>query len=129
MDYQAILRRLYGLSWRGADLGLERVRQAAVDLGNPQTRLKCIQVAGTNGKGTVAHLLSHAGRRAGLKVGLFTSPHLHRFSERIRVDGSETDNGTLGRHLKQVLDLLDAKPELRLTFFEVATLCAFCVFF
>jgi dihydrofolate synthase/folylpolyglutamate synthase len=128
MNYKTSLNRLYRLSWRGASLGLDRVREAAALLGDPQKGLTCIQVAGTNGKGSVAHIISQAAYRAGLKVGLYTSPHMHRFSERFRVDGKEVEIDTLDLHLTKVLDLLDASPELQLTFFEVATLTAFCVF-
>jgi dihydrofolate synthase/folylpolyglutamate synthase len=97
-------------------------------LGHPERTLRCVQIAGTNGKGTVAALLAHAAASAGLKVGLFTSPHLHRFAERIRIDGKECDQFLLVDHLDRVLKLSQEHPDLALTFFELATLTALSVF-
>ncbi|MCP4601552.1 MAG: bifunctional folylpolyglutamate synthase/dihydrofolate synthase [Proteobacteria bacterium] len=128
MSYTTALNRLYQLSPRGIRLGLERIRAVAAELGDPHISLRCVQVAGTNGKGTVASLISHAARAAGLKVGLYTSPHLHRFKERIQIDGVEADPDLLGPELKKVLDLAEKETDLALTFFEVATLAAFLVF-
>lgn len=122
------LTRLYRLEPRGIHLGLDRVRRAASLLGNPERHFTTVQIAGTNGKGTVAALLAHAGGASGRRVGLFTSPHLHRFSERIRVGGREVGNALLAAHLETVLGLSDARPELCLTFFEIATLTAWSVF-
>ncbi len=128
MAYTDILARLYRLSGRGVRLGLDRVRAAAAELGHPQDRLRCVQIAGTNGKGTVASFVAHASRAAGLKVGLFTSPHLHRFAERVRVGGAEADPDLLGSELVRVLDVTENVAGAELTFFEVATLAALGVF-
>jgi dihydrofolate synthase / folylpolyglutamate synthase len=128
MDYQQALGRLYGLTSRGMRLGLEPVSEAAARLGNPERALRCAQIAGTNGKGTVSCLVAHAAREAGLKVGLFTSPHLHRFAERIRVDGAEAGEARLAAHLVRVFEAMDREPALALTFFEIATLAAFGAF-
>lgn len=128
MEYAAALERLYQLSPRGMRLGLDRVRAAARLLGNPEERLRAVQIAGTNGKGSTSLLLAHAAAAAGLKVGLYTSPHLHRFSERIRIDGVEASRSSLGRHLGAALDIAAARPDLTLTFFEVATLAALALF-
>ncbi len=127
MDYPRVLDKLYALSSRGVDLGLDRVRAAAAFLGNPHQGLRCVQIAGTNGKGTVANLVAHTALEAGLKVGLFTSPHLHRFSERIRIGGIEVAPEQLGPVLNRVLGLIDKKT-CSLTFFETATLAALSVF-
>jgi dihydrofolate synthase / folylpolyglutamate synthase len=121
------LERLYGLSGRGIELGLERVIDAAERLGNPHAGFPSVQVAGTNGKGSVANLVAHAACRSGLRTGLFTSPHLHRFAERIRINGVECDSHTLADHLRRVFDLID-KNDLSLTFFEIATLAALSIF-
>ena len=109
-------------------LGLDRVGKAAARLGSPQKKMEAVQVAGTNGKGTVACLLDGACRKVGLSVGLFTSPHLHRFSERIRVNGEEVDEGVLGPSLDRVLRITKGDDGIPLTFFEVATLAALDVF-
>ncbi len=123
-----VLSRLYRLESRGVKLGLDRVRAAAARLGNPERRFTVVQIAGTNGKGTVAAILAHAARISGRHVGLFTSPHLHRFSERIRIDGREVEGDLLASHLGAVLSLSEGRPELGLTFFEIATLTAWLVF-
>jgi dihydrofolate synthase/folylpolyglutamate synthase len=128
MSYSTALGRLYRRSPRGIRLGLDRVEAAAEQLGSPQRGLRCVQVAGTNGKGTVAGLVAHAASALGMRTGLFTSPHLHRFAERVRMDGAEAPPDLLGPALTEVLDLADGNPDLDLTFFEVATLAAFLVF-
>ncbi|MCP4199838.1 MAG: bifunctional folylpolyglutamate synthase/dihydrofolate synthase [Proteobacteria bacterium] len=128
MTYQTALRRLYEISPRGIRLGLDRVHSALAALGNPHSSLCCVQVAGTNGKGSVANFVAHGAGAAGLKTGLYTSPHLHRFTERIRVNGQEANTELLGESLEQVLDLVDKEPGGGLTFFEVATVAAFLYF-
>ena len=128
MDRSSALTRLYGLTPKGVTLGLDRVERAAALLGNPERDLYAVQVGGTNGKGTVSAVLAHASARSNLCTGLFTSPHLHRFSERIRIDGKEVSAEQLEIHLNRVLRLNDEVPELSLSFFEVATLAALCIF-
>ncbi len=128
MVYSDILARLYRLSGRGVRLGLDRVRAAAAELGHPQNGLRCVQIAGTNGKGSVANLVAHALRAAGLEVGLFTSPHLHRFAERVQVGGVEASSDLLGSELSRVLHVAESPGGPDLTFFEVATLAALGVF-
>ncbi len=128
MNYDSALKALYSLSPKGIRLGLDRVEAAAALLGNPQKNLYCVQVAGTNGKGTVAKTVAHAAVTTGLKVGLFTSPHLHRFTERFEINDKEVRRKVLHPHLERVLGLLDKSAAPRLTFFEVATLATFCLF-
>ncbi len=128
MSYHTTLNRLYQRAPQGIILGLDRIRAAASALGNPHLAVPCIQVAGTNGKGTVCAIVASAAQAAGLKVGLFTSPHLHRFAERIRVNGQEASEAELGFHLHRVLALCGPPLSIPLTFFEVTTLTAFCVF-
>jgi dihydrofolate synthase / folylpolyglutamate synthase len=128
VDYPNTLNRLYAHSKRGVTLGLDRVRLAAFLLGNPERDLLSVQIGGTNGKGTASATLAHALTYSGLKTGLFTSPHLHRFSERIRIDGKEAPPNILGPHLERVLNLNDEHKELSLSFFEIATLAALLTF-
>ncbi|MBW2276569.1 MAG: bifunctional folylpolyglutamate synthase/dihydrofolate synthase [Deltaproteobacteria bacterium] len=128
MDYAEALRRTYALAPKGIQLGLDRVRTAADALGAPHKKFPAVQIAGTNGKGTVASLVAHAAHTSGLRVGLFTSPHLHRFAERIRLDGEEADQRELAEQLTRVLALSEGAAALPLTFFETATLAAFGVF-
>ncbi len=128
MNHRTALEWLYALSPKGVCLGLDRVRRGAALLGDPQRQLTCVQVAGTNGKGTVSCLVAHFALRAGLRVGLFTSPHLHCFAERIRINSRPIADDELARHLTAIFTLFDVHDDLELTFFEVATLAAFCAF-
>jgi dihydrofolate synthase/folylpolyglutamate synthase len=125
MDYETLLSRVYALGSRGVDLGLDRIRAAADALGAPERGLRCVQIGGTNGKGAVAVLVEAAARASGLSTGLYTSPHLHRYTERFRVDGDEVAEPELAPHLARALALTAHLP---LTFFEVTTLAAFGLF-
>lgn len=116
----AALARLRGLSRFGVRLGLERVRRVLAELGDPQERLRALHIAGTNGKGSTAAMLEAVLRASGRRVGLYTSPHLCRFSERIRVDGREIPAGRLVAGVERVLAI-----EPALTFFEAATAIGF----
>ena len=86
MTYSDAIRFLYGLRWFGAKFGLANTFKLAALAGNPQNRLRFIHVAGTNGKGSTCAMLESIYRAAGLRVGLFTSPHLVAFGERIQVN-------------------------------------------
>ena len=121
--YQRFLARLQVVRGQGVMLGLDRVRLALEHLGGPERRVPAIHIAGTNGKGSVAAMTEAILRRAGLRTGLFTSPHLVRFTERIRIDGADID----GDHLA-LLDEAVAGTAVPLTYFEVATLLAFLAF-
>jgi dihydrofolate synthase/folylpolyglutamate synthase len=120
---RAVLERLYGLAPRGALLGLDRVRAACAALGHPERSFAGVHIAGTNGKGSVAAMVDAMARAAGHRVGLYTSPHLVRFAERIQISGEPVDDEHLLTTLEEVLDRF---PEL--TFFETATVCAFSLF-
>lgn len=128
MSYSNTLRKTYDLASRGILLGLDRVDRAARALDSPQKSLNVAQIAGTNGKGSVACLIDHAARSAGLTAGLFTSPHLHRFSQRIMIDGREVPTESLGETLEHILALTKGPGGIPLTFFEVATLAALVMF-
>src|SRR6201993_2681990 len=94
MTYADAIQFLYGLRWFGAKLGLSNTFKLAQLAGNPQKQLRFIHVAGTNGKGSTCAMLESIYRAAGLRVGLFTSPHLVSFRERIQINRqfiSETD--------------------------------------
>ena len=115
---------LYSLAPRGIRLELNRIKKASKMLGSPERQLKFVHVAGTNGKGSTSALLERCLRRAGYRTGLFTSPHLHRFVERIRINGRPIGERELVRRVRQMRALL-AKPNApSLTFFEVSTLIA-----
>src|SRR5262252_4443216 len=86
MSYSAAIQFLYRLRWFGAKFGLTNTFKLAELTGNPQNRLRFVHVAGTNGKGSTCAMLESIYRAAGLRVGLFTSPHLVAFGERIQVN-------------------------------------------
>jgi dihydrofolate synthase/folylpolyglutamate synthase len=109
---------------RGMMLGLDRVRVACASLGDPQASLRCVHVAGTNGKGSTSAMVASIARAAGLSVGLYTSPHLVRFTERIQIDGAPIDDASFERAMGRVIDR--CAPDL--TFFESVTLAAFVAF-
>src|SRR5436189_384822 len=85
-SYPRTIEFLYGLRWFGVKLGLENTLRLADLTGSPQQALRFIHVAGTNGKGSTCAMLESIYRTAGLRVGLFTSPHLVSFRERIQVN-------------------------------------------
>jgi dihydrofolate synthase/folylpolyglutamate synthase len=105
-------------------LGLERVEAALSALGHPERRVPALHLAGTNGKGSASAFCDAALRAQGHKVGLYTSPHLVRINERIRVDGEELSDTALG---EAVLAVLTAHPPAatELTYFELGTVAAF----
>lgn len=88
MTYDECLKAMYGLRRFGIKLGLDVIQQILDGLGNPQNGYHCIHIAGTNGKGSVASTLAAILRQAGFIVGLYTSPHLIRFNERIQINGT-----------------------------------------
>lgn len=122
--YEATLRALYALAGRGVRPGLDRVREALHRLGDPQLSLRIIHVAGTNGKGSVSAMVAQGLRAAGLRTGLYTSPHLHRFTERIHIDGAEIEpDAVVEAHARLV-----AIGDVELTYFESVTVMALALF-
>jgi len=105
--------------------GLERVIEMDEILGHPHTTYKTIHVAGTNGKGTCSHTLASILQEAGMKVGLFTSPHLLDFNERIRVNGEACDHDFVVEWTEKYYDKI---KHLQPSFFELATMMGFCYF-
>ncbi|MBI5894241.1 MAG: bifunctional folylpolyglutamate synthase/dihydrofolate synthase [Deltaproteobacteria bacterium] len=133
-SYKNILQYLYGLERFGIRLGLARVNALLKLLGNPHKKFPIIHVGGTNGKGSVSAMLASILQEAGCKVGLYTSPHLVRFNERIRIDGKEITN----RKIVELTERIRNNPPLippflkggegGLTFFEFTTAMAFLYF-
>jgi dihydrofolate synthase/folylpolyglutamate synthase len=121
---------LYGLQARGVKLGLENMRQLAAAYGHPEKELKFIHVAGTNGKGTCCAVLESILRHAGYKTGLFTSPHLIRFHERIKISGAPIGDELLAEALERLEAKVNelAAHQTRVTFFEAVTGLALDVF-
>jgi len=104
-------------------LGLDAMREACARAGHPERSFAALHVAGTNGKGSVCAMVESIARAHGLRTGLYTSPHLCRFAERIRLDGEPIDDDSLASLLERALD---SGPDL--SFFETATLAAFLAF-
>ena len=121
-------RLLSGLDHFGLKLGLERIRDLLSDLGEPQLAVPTVLVAGTNGKGSTAAMLASVTKAAGLKTGLFISPHLESLSERISVDGEPIADDDLHAHLTQILEAAERAHKQPPTFFEALTLAAFLHF-
>jgi dihydrofolate synthase/folylpolyglutamate synthase len=121
--YRRFLARLDEARGQGVTLGLERVEQALQCLGSPHHRVPAIHIAGTNGKGSCAAMTESILRSAGFRTGLYTSPHLVHFVERIRIAGKEID----GERLAQ-LDYRLAATGIPLSFFEIATVLALLAF-
>lgn len=125
MTYPEAIEYLYGLRVFGAKLGLENTRKLAALAGNPQDSLRFIHVAGTNGKGSACAMLESICRHAGLRTGLFTSPHLIAFGERIQVNRQLVSEADIIRLLAELQPLLGTFPlEAHPTFFEVVTIMA-----
>lgn len=123
---QAQLNRLDKLSPPGDRLGLDRISRLLERLGRPQDRLPPVfHVAGTNGKGSTCAFLRSMLEASGLTVHLFTSPHLVRFNERIRISGRLIDDDSLAALLEEVLN---ATAGIEPSFFEVTTAVAFLAF-
>lgn len=125
MTYTDAIRFLYGLQLHGTKLGLENTRRLAALAGNPQNRLRFIHVAGTNGKGSTCAMLESIYRAAGRRVGLFTSPHLVSFRERIQINRQPITEGEVVRQVTEIRQYLDHFPRDHFpTFFEVVTVMA-----
>lgn len=105
---------------------LGRMRDFTASLGNPQNDYRVIHIAGTKGKGSVAALCASALQQSGLKVGLYTSPHLQDFTERIQVDSSPITPEELIALVEEIKPKIDASPEI--TTFEITTALAFLYF-
>lgn len=122
---QQALEQLYGQERRRDKLGLDGTRALLAALGNPERRFRAIHVAGTNGKGSTCAMIERVLRASGVRTGLFTSPHLVDFRERIRVSGRWADEAFLFEALERIEALPAGKDR---TFFEVATALGFLAF-
>ena len=121
----ALLAAAFALHENNMDLGLVRLERLLARLGNPQNKLPPVfHVAGTNGKGSTAAFLRACLEASGKRVHSYTSPHLIRFNERIRLAGSIVDDETL---IQLLTDVLTINASSRITFFELTTAVAFLV--
>ncbi len=124
MTYNEALEYIHGVSWTFCKPGLERTRELCQRIGNPEEKLRFIHVAGTNGKGSFSSMTASVLQAAGYKVGLYTSPYICRFNERMRVNGEDIPDEVLAEiteYIKPIADSMKDKP----TEFELITAIAF----
>lgn len=110
------------------DLGLERILSVLNILGNPQDKLKCIHVAGTNGKGSVCSIINSVLTQAGFKTGLYTSPHIFEYTERIKINQQEISKDNFASYVYRVNEAAE-NASIHLTEFEILTSVMFKYFF
>jgi len=127
MNYTKALQYIHSLHRFGIKPGLERIAALCNPLGSPQERLRCVHVAGTNGKGSACTMLSEIAMAAGLKTGLYTSPYVIDFRERMQVNGMMIPKDDLARLTQLLKDIAEALPE-SVTEFEFVTALAFAWF-
>lgn len=128
MNYQQTLKALYHRNEFNIKLGLENIRRLLQLLGNPHDRFPAIHIAGTNGKGSVANYLASILKAAGYRTGLYTSPHLVDFRERIQVDGKKLTQSDVIEGLKKIEALIKKEKRRNAsfspTYFEIVTALA-----
>lgn len=128
MTYEEAIEYIHGVSWTFCKPGLERISELCDKLGNPEKKLKFVHVVGTNGKGSFCSMLESVLRAAGYKTGLYTSPYIKEFNERMRVMGENIENEVLAditARVRPIADSMTDKP----TEFELITAIAFQYFY
>lgn len=124
MTYNDALEYIHGISWTFCKPGLDRIRELCAGLGNPQSGLKFVHVAGTNGKGSFCSMLSSVLTAAGYRVGLYTSPFVLRFNERMQISGVPISDERLAEITERVKPIAEAMTD-KPTEFELITAIAF----
>ena len=128
MNYEQALAYIHSVNWAFCKPGLERITALCQALGNPQKKLRFIHVAGTNGKGSTSSMLASILQSAGYRTGLYTSPYIRTFCERIRVDGENIPEDALAKLTEQIQPIADAMED-KPTEFELITALAFEYFY
>ncbi len=128
MRYKRTVEYLYGLQKHGMKFGLDNITRLLQVLGNPHHSFRSVHVAGTNGKGSTSSMTESIIRTSGRRTGLFTSPHLVSFTERIRVDGLEISEEDVVGLAEEVRGVVGKIEDFSPTFFEVVTAMAFLYF-
>ena len=123
MTIQEALAYIDGVRWYGSKPGLERISELLRRLDEPQKGLKFVHIAGTNGKGSTAAMLASALKASGFRTGLFTSPYLARFNERMRINGREIEDEALCALVERIRPAADAMDD-HPTEFELMTAAA-----
>lgn len=127
MKIKEALDYVNGTRWRGAEASLRRIRELMSLLGDPQKKLRFVHIAGTNGKGSCAAMTASVLRACGYRTGLYTSPYLYRFNERMQVNGEMIEDEALCRHISAVRDKAEKMDE-HPTEFELMTAAAMLYF-
>ena len=127
---QEIIDWLYGLTVHGIKLGLTNITELLHRIGDPQDSFRKIHVAGTDGKGSTSEMISSILRTSGVRTGLYTSPHIIEFNERISVDGEDISDDELKIMISVIKPVVEDMREdgMQCTFFEVTTALAFLYF-
>lgn len=128
MRYRRTVEYLYGLQKYGMKFGLDNIRTLLEALGNPHHFFRSVHVAGTNGKGSTSSMTESVIRTSGYRTGLFTSPHLVSFTERIRIDGAEISEDDVVDLAEDVRVVVEKIRDFSPTFFEFVTAMAFLYF-
>ena len=128
LNYEETIKLLTSQGKFYINLGLERILSIMNLLGNPQENLKIIHIAGTNGKGSVSAVLSEILKSAGYKTGLYTSPHLVEYTERIQINNRQISKDEFSKYVSEICDLSE-KHNIDLTEFEILTAAAFKYFY
>ena len=123
MDASEALNYIDSMQWFGSKPGLDRIRELLEKLGDPQKRLQFVHIAGTNGKGSCAAMTASVLRKAGYRTGLYTSPYLQRFTERMQVNGRELGEEELIALVERVRPIAEAMAD-HPTEFEIMTAMA-----
>lgn len=124
MNCEQALDYIHHVAWRGSKLGLSRTNELLSRIGNPHRLLKFVHIAGTNGKGSTAAMLSSILTKAGYKTGLYISPFINRFNERMQIDGVPIADGDLAEIASFIRPYADAMAD-HPTEFELITAIAF----
>jgi len=128
MTYEEALTFIHGVNWQWCKPGLERIRALLHALGDPQDKLQFVHIAGTNGKGSTCAMTESILRAAGYKTGLYTSPYIWRFNERMAVMGQPIDDDTLAALCTEVKPIADAMVD-KPTEFELITAIGMLYFY
>ncbi len=127
MTYEEALGYIHSISWTFCKPGLDRINELCEKLGNPEKSLRFVHVAGTNGKGSFSAMLSSVLIESGLKVGMYTSPYILEFNERMQINGCCIPNDVLAEITEEVKPIADSMTD-KPTEFELITAIAFLYF-
>lgn len=123
MDYKEALQYISSVAWQKKTPGLDRITELLGKMGNPQSELRFVHVAGTNGKGSICAMLASVLKKSGYKTGLFTSPYISRFNERMQINGKQIGDAEFAELVGEMKPLADSMED-RPTEFEMITATA-----